>query len=497
VTNKSAITVIGRFTYSNANFCHQLWLSGNRRYAYINDELDEDNRGIYNVGRIMDIANLAAPVAAGTYTTGLKSIDHNEYVHNNLLFCSNYTAGLQIFDLTNPASPQRVAWFDTHPDDDANPAASFNGLWSNYPYLPSGTILGSDIERGLFVLRLGVEPATVSVVGGARELFDPRGQGVQVDVVTAPGVSVAAQGVVLRTTIGGVTTDTPMNQVSATRWGARAPSADCGQPIAWSVEAFVSDGTSVRYPQAGTVTSLAASSNEVTVQDLCEVSTGWTVGLTGDNATAGLWVNADPVGTAAQPEDDRSASGTRCWVTGNGAVGGSVGAADIDGGTTTLTSPAYSVAGLADPFISYARWYSNNQGADPNNDSMPIQISGNNGTSWVQLELVTENAGAWVDKQFRVLDFVTPTAGTVRLRFIARDLGSGSVVEAAIDDVQVRDLQCPSPLEGDLDGDGLVGSSDLGFVLLDYGDCPGCPSDLDGNGFVDAGDVAIMLLLFG
>jgi hypothetical protein len=115
----------------------------------------------------------------------------------------------------------------------------------------------------------------------------------------------------------------------------------------------------------------------------------------------------------------------------------------------------------------------------------------------VQLELVTENAGAWVDKQFRVLDFVTPTAGTVRLRFIARDLGSGSVVEAAIDDVQVRDLQCPSPLEGDLDGDGLVGSSDLGFVLLDYGDCPGCPSDLDGNGFVDAGDVAIMLLLFG
>ena len=38
---------------------------------------------------------------------------------------------------------------------------------------------------------------------------------------------------------------------------------------------------------------------------------------------------------------------------------------------------------------------------------------------------------------------------------------------------------------------------DLGFVLLDYGDCPGCPSDLDGNGIVDAGDVSIMLLLFG
>jgi len=496
VTNKSAITVIGRFTYANANFCHQLWLSQDRRYAYINDELDEGNRGIYNVGRIMDIANLASPIAAGTYTTGVKSIDHNEYVANNLLFCSNYTAGLQVFDLSNPASPQRTAWFDTHPDDDANPAATFNGLWSNYPYLPSGTILGSDIERGMFVLRLGTDPATVSVAGGPRSTFDPRGQGVQVNVATAPGISVTSQGVVLHTTVAGVTTDTPLTQVSPTRWGGRAPAATCGQYVDWNVEAFVSDGTSVKYPAAGTISSIAASSNEITLEDACEVSTGWVVGATGDNATAGIWVLADPVGTAAQPEDDHSPSGTKCWVSGNGAVGGSVGAADIDGGTTTLTSPAYSVAGLSDPHISYARWYSNNQGADPNNDSMPIQISGNNGASWVQLELVTENAGSWVEKQFRVKDFVTPTANTVRLRFIARDLGAGSVVEAAVDDVQVRDLQCPTNVEGDLDGDGVVSGGDIAVLLLDFGDCPGCLSDLDGTGTVDFGDVAILVLLF-
>ncbi|MFZ4721817.1 MAG: choice-of-anchor B family protein [Phycisphaerales bacterium] len=497
VTNKSAITVIGRFTYSNANFCHQLWLSQDRRYAYINDELDEGNRGLYNVGRIMDIANLASPVAAGTYTTGIRSVDHNEYVHNNLLFCSNYTSGLQIFDLTNPASPQRTAWFDTHPDDDANPVATFNGLWSNYPYLPSGTILGSDIERGMFVLRLGAEPATVSLFGPVRTEFDPRGQGIQVDVATNPGISVTPEGVVLRTTVAGVTTDTALQQVSATRWGGRTPPYACGAEIEWNVEAFVSDGTSVKYPAAGTLRALAASSNEVTLSDFCEASTGWTVGATGDNATAGLWVNADPVFTAAQPEDDRSVNGTRCWVTGNGAVNGALGAADLDGGTTTLTSPAYSVAGLSDPYISYARWYSNNQGADPNNDSMPIQISGNGGSTWVQLELVTENAGAWVDKQFRVRDFVTPTANTVRLRFIARDLGAGSVVEAAVDDVQVRDLQCPTGADGDLDGDGVVGGGDLAIMLLDFGDCPGCVADLDGSGTVDGGDIAFLLLLFG
>jgi len=96
-----------------------------------------------------------------------------------------------------------------------------------------------------------------------------------------------------------------------------------------------------------------------------------------------------------------------------------------------------------------------------------------------------------------VRDFVTPTANTVRLRFIARDLGAGSVVEAAIDDVQVRDVVCPTGPDGDLDGDSVVGSGDLAFMLLDFGDCPGCIADLDGSGTVDSGDIAILLLLFG
>ena len=52
-------------------------------------------------------------------------------------------------------------------------------------------------------------------------------------------------------------------------------------------------------------------------------------------------------------------------------------------------------------------------------------------------------------------------------------------------------------VEGDLDGDGVVGSGDLGFLLLDYGPCAGCPSDLDGSGTVDFGDVGFLLLLFG
>jgi hypothetical protein len=51
-------------------------------------------------------------------------------------------------------------------------------------------------------------------------------------------------------------------------------------------------------------------------------------------------------------------------------------------------------------------------------------------------------------------------------------------------------------VEGDLDGDGLVGASDIAVMLLDFGPCTGCPADLDGSGTVDAGDIAFLLLLF-
>ena len=51
-------------------------------------------------------------------------------------------------------------------------------------------------------------------------------------------------------------------------------------------------------------------------------------------------------------------------------------------------------------------------------------------------------------------------------------------------------------IEGDLDGDGVVGGGDIAVMLLDFGACPGCPSDLDGSGEVDGGDIAFLLLLF-
>ena len=85
-------------------------------------------------------------------------------------------------------------------------------------------------------------------------------------------------------------------------------------------------------------------------------------------------------------------------------------------------------------------------------------------------------------------DFVTPTA-QVRIRFIAEDAGSGSLVEAAVDEVRIRTVLCALP--GDVTGDGVVNSADLGALLSGWG--VGGASDLDGNGTTDSADLGILL----
>ena len=60
----------------------------------------------------------------------------------------------------------------------------------------------------------------------------------------------------------------------------------------------------------------------------------------------------------------------------------------------------------------------------------------------------------------------------------------------------------PQVVQGDLDGDGVVGTADLSVLLLDFGPCPDpaqapCPSDLDGDNQVGTGDISFLLLLFG
>jgi hypothetical protein len=79
--------------------------------------------------------------------TGL--IPHNAHVDGNHLVTSYYTFGCHVLDVEFPELPVLVAYYDTSPQFSGT---GYNGAWGAYPYLPSGNILVSDIETGLWVL---------------------------------------------------------------------------------------------------------------------------------------------------------------------------------------------------------------------------------------------------------------------------------------------------------------------------------------------------------
>ena len=161
VTNKSNPFVVSQTYYSNAAYSHQGWLSEDRKYFYLNDELDEQNTGSQTTTRVINVEDIENPSFVGTFTSGSTSIDHNLYTHNGYIFEANYRSGLRVFDASNPTNPTQYGYFDTYPSNDN---ASFNGLWNVYPYFPSGTVIGSDLERGLFVWELGIlDPCTLPV----------------------------------------------------------------------------------------------------------------------------------------------------------------------------------------------------------------------------------------------------------------------------------------------------------------------------------------------
>lgn len=443
-------------TYPGLSYCHQAWLSPDKQYLYMNDELDGDPTTI-----MFDVSDLANPILLGRYGNGLTTpIDHNLYTLGNLIFQSNYTSGLRVFDATIPTSPVEVAWIDTFPEGDFD---EFEGSWDNDPYLPSGNVIISDINRGLFVVDVNPPAANNLVItypdGRPEQVAPDAPFPLTVHVLTS-GSPVNPATVTLWVSIdGGLFSSIAMSDLGGGDFQANIPGANCLDPIQFFVEAENMLGTNFRDPQApgSAYDALAYSSIAPTFTDTLEVDMGWTVGDVGDNAPLGVWTRVNPIPTGAAPGTDHTDDpGALCFVTGQSAAcAESPGVNDVDGppgvnGKTTLISPAIVVTN-PEARVGYWRWYNNVAGAAPNTDIFPIDITRNNGMSWVNLETVgptgPDTVGGWIFAQFRIADFVTVPA-TIKVRFVARDDLPGSVVEAGVDDFSIFTYVCASCGDG-------------------------------------------------
>ncbi|VAX36297.1 hypothetical protein MNBD_PLANCTO03-551 [hydrothermal vent metagenome] len=487
VTDKNNMFTMATVSWSGARYAHQGWLSEDRQFFYVNDELDEGDSVSVTTTRVFDVSDLTDPTFQGTFTTGLASIDHNLYTHNGLIFQSNYRSGLRVFDATDPINPTEIAWFDTYPSSDS---VGFNGTWSNYPYLPSGTILISDIERGLFVVSL--DGVSLELLDAPTQLDPNTPATVTVEITESFG-TYDPDSVTLQYSLnGGPFLPAPMPDNGNNIHAADLPGAACFDTYEYYVSAFMTGGNEVT---SQTISALVAGEQIISVDYDAESNSGWTVGDAGDSASTGVWNRMNPSPTDAQPGDDVSSDGTQCWVT--DGRGGGLGDYDVDGGKTTLKSPVYDLAALNDPWLGVWVWYSNDKGGDPNNDTFRIDFSSNGGSTWTNAKTLGPadefTSGGWFYHEFRIADTVTPTS-TFRARFVAEDAASGSIVEGAVDELMIFDYNCNDCI-ADFNSDGSVNTQDV-LAFLNAWNAGDSSADINGDGDINTQDVLAFLNLW-
>ncbi len=474
VTNKSNTFLVSRTPYPGVAYCHQVWTE-DLQYAYINDELDGIPRTI-----VFDISNLSNPVFLGSFSSGTGAIDHNNYVLNGIVYAANYKSGLRIFDTNvDPVNAPEVAWFDTYPPDDSD---GFDGAWSCYPYLPSGNILISDINRGLFVVRVDLNALTISYPSGRPETVPPNTPTPLPIHITGTGAPVNTATVTLHTSIdGGPESAVTMTDLGHGDFEAPLPATDCSSVVTYYVTAENTLGSLFADPIGAPATTYSTLVGQFVtlLSENFETDTGWIASNMG--AVTGDWERGVPVndfGWDYDPASDSDGSG-RCYLTQN-----QLGNSDVDEGSVILTSPTFDMSsgGMTIRYDYFLRM------TDISTDRLLVEINTNNGVGpWTGIALHNTDGGlSWrtheIDPDALSAAGVTPTAVT-RLRFTANDSDPQSIVEAGLDAFTLVRLECNICQDPCDDGD-VCTNSDVCVA----GSCVGTPVDCVAAG--DACNVA-------
>ncbi|MBK8845730.1 MAG: choice-of-anchor B family protein [Bacteroidetes bacterium] len=231
VTNKAAPVLINKQATPNT-FCHNTWLNGAQTVVFTTDEVSNSVLASYNVSNSNNIQLLDK---VQSQNPGSGSIIHNTYILNEYAVNSYYRDGFTIVDVSRPGNLVLTGWYDTSPAYAGN---GFNGAWGVYPYFPSGNVVVSDIENGLFVLKptytrachlegavtdqqtgLVIAGATVSITGPAtlNEVTNATGE-YKTGTVTAGTytVTVSKTGYVTKVTSGVVLTNGSLTTLNIT-----------------------------------------------------------------------------------------------------------------------------------------------------------------------------------------------------------------------------------------------------------------------------------------
>lgn len=117
------------------------------------EERPDGDVHIYDISMINEPNDPDDPIKLSTFDKTSVGIDahspHHPHLHGNLLFLTWYEAGLQVFNIADPANPVHVGAFDTWP---GSTPSNYNGNWGVDLSLGLKNVYLSDRSRGLIAV---------------------------------------------------------------------------------------------------------------------------------------------------------------------------------------------------------------------------------------------------------------------------------------------------------------------------------------------------------
>jgi len=143
--------MLGTLTnYFNQGYNHSSALSNDGQTLIFCEEIPAGQ-----AVRSLDVSDISNMQIVSNFQSHVGATAHNPFIKDNYCFIAYYQDGLQVFDISNPTNPTLIGYFDTHWQNDAignYPPPVYEGAWGAYPWLPSGNLIVSDMQNGLYVL---------------------------------------------------------------------------------------------------------------------------------------------------------------------------------------------------------------------------------------------------------------------------------------------------------------------------------------------------------
>jgi len=475
------------------NATHNIWPSDNSQVVFTTDEEPNAYVEAYDISDPDNIQLLDRYRPKDT--EGQDVIPHNTHYHQGYLLTSWYTDGVKIIDAHRPDNLIEVGHYDTH----TTFPSGFHGCWGVYPFLPSGLVLASDQEAGLFVFEVNYRRAAYLEGRVTHAITGIPLNNVNIRLLNAPangtlseangdyktGLEAAGTYTVIFSKMGYFpdTVEVSLRSGEVTEWdqqlkpeatfGGRVIQKSNGSGVAGAKISIYNQPLDLFFettcdstghfdmptfvPQdyqlvAGKWGFLHAALNQaINPNDQLTIIVGkgyqddflfdlnWQV--SGD-ATQGHWERDHPNGVSfngafSNPNTDAADDlGLSAYITGN--QGNNILEDEVDYGETVLSSPIMDLRGYEEPVIDYQYWFYNRIQANGVEDTLKVWIS--NGRDTVLIDQLYESIPQWLNSTDRLLKEYIDLTDQMQIRFSVREIAHESLIEAGIDAFKVRDL---------------------------------------------------------